>query len=378
MEVFRRSTWWGNICRVAVATLVMAGLLLSGCASQYGQQMTVVHYYPECYAPIAKLRAEEKDFVRNVAAGAIIGALAGAAIGGAIGGGRGALAGAGAGLLLGAGVAAALTKYKQVQDDRERRSYLSRDMAAEAATLDRVSLSAALASKCYREHFDQLLADYGAGGMSKEEFQGRALEIISGLNEIAAITKSFNGEANVRLQQYQAMMVDEAKKDNVDLPPMQPVSMYPDAPQPEPMPEPAPKPVKKAHKHKASKKKQEAEEARPDDKDTLVTRVRGASPTQNVASAEAPTQRPSAAPDVKTLPHVISKSGKDTGDTTQAAGPDPTTLPGVIARRDNYKAKADHLAAVQQETTSTMQTCIAKAESAGVEIPKSLRPKTTS
>ena len=63
---------------------------------------------------------------------------------------------------------------------------------------------------------------------------------------------------------------------------------------------------------------------------------------------------------------------------TQTAGPDPTTLPGVVARRDNYKAKADNLVTVQKETAASVETCVAKAEAAGVEIPKALRPKATS
>ncbi|MEL7639643.1 MAG: hypothetical protein AAGU21_08360 [Solidesulfovibrio sp.] len=365
--------------RLSLVFLVVVSILFSGCASQYGRQMTVVQYYPECYAPIAKLRDEEKQFVSNVTAGAVIGAVAGAAIGGALGGGRGALAGAGAGLLMGAGVAAALTKYKQVQDDQQRRGYLSRDMAAEAATLDRVGLSAALAAKCYREQFDKLLADYNAGGMSKEEFQARSLEIISGLNEIAVITKSFNGEANMRLQQYQAMLQDEAKKDNATLPPMQAVPLQPAEKQQEPVVQKTPpKHGKTSGKSKSSKKRQQAEEsaAEGEPKEVLVTQVHGASGS-SLRTASASTT-PSG-PDASSMPTVIAKSGKETGDSLQAAsGPDPATLPGVIARRDDYKAKADNLESVQKETVATMETCMSKAEAAGVEIPKSLRPKTTS
>ena len=384
MGVFRSGSWWGKVGRLGIVSLVMAGLLLSGCASQYGPQTTVVQYYPECYAPIAKLREEEKQFVKNVAAGAIIGALAGAAIGGAIGGGRGALAGAGAGLLVGAGVAAALTKYKQVQDDRERRSYLSRDMAAEAATLDRVGLSAAMAAKCYREHFDQLLAEYSAGGMSKEVFQARALEIISGLNEIATITKSFNGEANLRLQQYQAMLVDEAKKDNTELPPMQAIPLEQPAP-PAPAPQVKAKHGKASTKHKTQKKKAETEASSvgPGDSDQLLTQVKGPSQSVETASADTKVQAPTG-PDVATLPNVVSKRGMESDKSVsapvgpQTAGPDPMTLPGVVARRDNYKAKADNLVTVQKETAASVETCVAKAEAAGVEIPKALRPKATS
>lgn len=368
------------VCRLGIVFLVAVSILFSGCASQYGRQMTVVQYYPDCYAPIAKLRAEEKQFVTNVAGGAILGAVAGAAIGGVLGGGRGALTGAGAGLLIGAGVAAALTKYKQVKDDQQRRAFLSRDMAAEAATLDRVGLSANLASKCYREQFDQLLANYNAGGMSQPEFQARALEIISGLNEIAMITKSFNGEANLRLQQYQAMLQDEAKKDNTTLPPMQAIPLQ----QPEPPKAPVVEKTKPKHgkttgKHKkTSKKGQQTGESSTgtETEEVLLNPIHGSSAAslRTASAAAAPT-----GPDAATMPTVIAKSGKETGDSLQpASGPDPATLPGVIARRDDYKAKAENLESVQKETAATMEACMSKAEAAGVEIPKSLRPKTAS
>ncbi len=377
MEIFRSAGWWGKACRLGVVVSVMGSLLLAGCASKYGQQTTVVQYYPECYAPIAQLRQEEKKFVKNVAAGAIFGALAGAVIGGAIGGGRGALAGAGAGLLVGAGVAAALTKYKQVQDDRKRRSYLSRDMAAEAATLDHVGLSAAMASKCYKEHFDKLLVDFKAGGMSKAEFQARALEIISGLNEIAVITKAFNGEASLRLSQYQEMLVTEAKKDNTELPPMQAVPMeQPAKPQPV-QTRKAPTTTKRHSKrHNKKQAQQEVRQASAASEEKLLTQPHAelAEPETSMASAPTPAAE---GPDVSTMPGVIAKRD---GDVTTAVGqgPDPDTLPGVIARRDNYKAKADDLVNVQKETAASVQDCIAKAEAEGVEIPKSLKPKTVS
>lgn len=384
MGSLRSGTVWGKACRLGIVGCVMASLLLSGCASQYGRQTTVVQYYPECYAPIAKLRAEEKQFVKNVATGAVVGALAGAAIGAALGDWRGALVGAGAGLVVGAGVAAALTKYKQVKDDRERRSYLSRDMAAEAATLDRVGLSAALASRCYKQQFDLLLADYNAGAMSREVFQARALEIISGLNEIAVITKSFNGEAAVRLQQYQDMLVTEAQRDNMVLPPMQPIPLE----QPD---QPRSSAGRKSRTKSSKKKKKRSYQQETDTGPTApnpIDQLLAQSPTgtASVDSRPTPMDRSTATgPDVSTMPSVISnRAMNDSGSLHTAVGkpntlgPDPSTMPGVIARRDNYKAKADVLVNVQKETSASMKECIAKAEAAGVEIPKSLRPKTAS
>ena len=35
----------------------LCSLLATGCASKYGAQTTDVHYYPDCYQPIADLRS---------------------------------------------------------------------------------------------------------------------------------------------------------------------------------------------------------------------------------------------------------------------------------------------------------------------------------
>ena len=45
-----------------VVMACLCGLLATGCASKYGAQQTDVHYYPDCYQPIADLRKAEKSF----------------------------------------------------------------------------------------------------------------------------------------------------------------------------------------------------------------------------------------------------------------------------------------------------------------------------
>lgn len=376
---------------VCVIFIVAISLLLTGCASQYGRQTTVINYYPNCYSPIAQLREEEKKFVHNVATGAIVGTIVGAAIGAAVGGARGAAIGAGAGALAGGGIAAVLTKYKQVEDDKLRRSYLSKDMATEAATLDHVGLSAAMASKCYKEEFDRLLADYKSGSMSRENFQARATEIISGLNEITQITKSFNKEAETRMTQYQQMLGDEAKKDNTELPPIQARELVvAPAPAPEPEPEPQPKPKTKkgtAAKRSSAKAKAKSQEPTGEKKGqetsvlALVQQGGGPEPAKSPTMAT-PSQQ-ALQPDVSTLPNVIATQDRElraqniqtTADSSLKSGPDPTSLPGVIAQRDNYKAQVAKLDAVQRENTSTTESCISQAEAAGIEIPAALKPK---
>jgi len=219
------------------------------------------------------------------------------------------------------------------------------------------------------------MTDYSAGAMSREEFQARALEIISGLNEIATITKSFNGEANLRLRQYQDMLVSEAQRDHMDLPPMQPIPMDQPVPQQPPV---SPKHKVSTKSHTKKKKKAQPEEevgAKPESGEILLTQ-----PRAEMAKADSRSSTPATAtatgPDVSTMPGVIStRDASGATGVSTAVGPDPATMPGVIARRDNYKAKADVLVNVQKETNASMEACIAKAEAAGVSIPKSLKPK---
>mgnify|MGYP005953942945 CR=1 FL=1 len=59
----------------------LCNLLATGCASKYGAQTTDVHYYPDCYQPIADLRSAEKSFNTTMVMGTTMGALLGAVIG---------------------------------------------------------------------------------------------------------------------------------------------------------------------------------------------------------------------------------------------------------------------------------------------------------
>ena len=56
----------------------LCSLLATGCASKYGAQTTDVHYYPDCYQPIADLRSAEKSFNTTMVMGTTMGALLGA------------------------------------------------------------------------------------------------------------------------------------------------------------------------------------------------------------------------------------------------------------------------------------------------------------
>jgi len=195
-------------------------LLVSSCAGM-AKQTTKVNYYPDCYDPIAKVREEHKDFVKNVAggmiAGAVLGAIAGAAIGAATGGARGAAIGAavggGAGLAAGGLLAYSQAKKKQFKNDQARRASISKDIDDDAAAMDSIALAGTMASKCYKEQFDLARAEFLAGRMSKVEFTARTQEIADGLKEIAQLMGKSYDEGDKRLAQYKAAIDEEAKKD---------------------------------------------------------------------------------------------------------------------------------------------------------------------
>ena len=99
----------------------LCSLLATGCASKYGAQTTDVHYYPDCYQPIADLRSAEKSFNTTMVMGTTMGALLGAVIGASqTGKAEGALAGAAIGAGAGAGASYLVAKYNNERDDRVR------------------------------------------------------------------------------------------------------------------------------------------------------------------------------------------------------------------------------------------------------------------
>jgi len=92
-----------RLASIPLCFFLAAGLLVSGCTSQYGDQKTKVNYYPQCYQPVNQLRQDENSTGKSTAAGAVGGALLGALIGGlATGKASGAVAGAVAGGAAGA------------------------------------------------------------------------------------------------------------------------------------------------------------------------------------------------------------------------------------------------------------------------------------
>ena len=202
----------GALCCIVMTCL--CSLLATGCASKYGAQMTDVHYYPDCYQPIADLRS-----------GTTMGALLGAVIGASqTGKAEGALAGAAIGAGAGAGASYLVAKYNNEKDDRVRLASYARDLNADVNSLNRVTAAGQVAYNCYSAKFRAALEDYKAKRITRAELDQRYAEIKSGLAEASAILGSTLNEADKREAEYRQVLAIEAKKASRPIPPVQTVA----------------------------------------------------------------------------------------------------------------------------------------------------------
>jgi uncharacterized protein YceK len=191
---------------------LLMGILLSGCASQYGQQITSIKYYPECYQPIQDLRSAEKQFATTVAGSVVAGALIGAIIGGvATGDVRGAAAGAVVGGAAGGLAGYALAKQRQIKDDNQRLASYLQDIDGDITGLDRVTAAAQVARKCYDTQFAQAIAAFKEGRMSRAELTERVTEINNGSTEASRILGTVIAGASDKEKQYQDALVSESQ-----------------------------------------------------------------------------------------------------------------------------------------------------------------------
>ena len=177
-----------RLASISMCLILTAGLLGSGCTSQYGAQKTKVNYYPQCYQPVNQLRQDEHSTGKSTAAGAVGGALLGALIGGlATGKASGALIGAAAGGAAGAVAGNVYGKSKSQQRDAAYMQQYSQQLGSEAASMNRSTAAAKVAAKCYDDQFKLAASQFKAGQISRIEFQDRYNEIRSGLEETSFI-----------------------------------------------------------------------------------------------------------------------------------------------------------------------------------------------
>ena len=161
--------------RLLVVTVACIALL-GGCASKYGAQTTQVNYYPQCYSPVAQLRADEDRVTNSTAGGAAGGALLGALIGGlATGKVEGALAGAVAGGAAGAVGGNIYGKSQQRENDRRLLASYAAQLGEDSAGMDRATAAARLSARCYDEQFKKAAAQYKAGAITRQDLLGEPL-----------------------------------------------------------------------------------------------------------------------------------------------------------------------------------------------------------
>lgn len=242
---------------LGVGLLVMAAMLLGGCASKYGPQITNVKYYRDCYQPISDLREAEKSFNRTVAGSVAGGAIAGAMIGLLVTGkASGAIAGAVAGGVAGGAMGYALAKQRQIADDNQRMASYLQDLDGDITGIDRVTAAARLARQCYDKQFELAVVEFKAGRLTRPELDERYLEISNGSTEAGKILGVVVTSGTEKQAQYQAALTEEAKLAKRDVP-------DPTLASPPPAPEPAPTRKSKNAKVKKAKATPPPVEAKP-------------------------------------------------------------------------------------------------------------------
>ena len=188
---------------------------MTGCASKYGQQTTHVDRYPQCYAPIQKLREEENSVAKTAAGGAVAGALIGALIGGlATGKIEGAVAGGVVGGVTGGAIGYSQSKQRQMRDQNVRMASYLRDLDGDIAGIDTVNASARYSLQCYDKEFKLLIAEYKSGRISKIELDNAYQEIKSGMGEAEHLLGAAIERNKERDAQYEAALADETRTTN--------------------------------------------------------------------------------------------------------------------------------------------------------------------
>jgi uncharacterized protein YcfJ len=202
-----------------ILTSFLCALLIfafaAGCAgSKLGKQSFKVNYYPDCYAPIQKIREEAQKLNRNVAAGAVGGAIAGALLGAVLGkGDKGdILIGAAAGAVVGAGLTYLISKEVQEKAQKERFEIYGQSMNEDYKKLDAAIISARQTQSCYVKTYKQIERDYKAGRYSREEMLARLQELRDGTAEAVYILKEYNDAAGESIQTYNEIIKTEQKR----------------------------------------------------------------------------------------------------------------------------------------------------------------------
>lgn len=200
-----------SLCLLVSAVLAVS--LSSGCASKYGTRKTEVNYYPACYDPIQKLRAEEKNVTDSTVGGSAAGALGGALLGILVTGkAEGALIGAVAGAAGGAVVGNQLAKNRQIASQNQRMAAYLNDLDGSIANLNIVSASARTSLQCYDRQFKLLVTAIRRKRVTHDEARRMFAEIRSGTEEASALLGELESEALDMERQYREALASEERQ----------------------------------------------------------------------------------------------------------------------------------------------------------------------
>lgn len=205
--------------RKTAFTVLAALLLANGCTSKYGSQITDVNHYPNCYAPIAELRADEKNVQTGTGAGAAIGAFMGALVGyAATGKASGAVAGAATGVVVGGLAGYGIAKHKTESDAKVRLANYAEAVGQDVNQMDVATASASKARQCYEAAFDTARADFKNNRISAAEFEARYKEIRNGLLETANILDNISINMTEKDKEYREALAWEAQQREMPVP----------------------------------------------------------------------------------------------------------------------------------------------------------------
>lgn len=205
-----------KLSKSILISLLAMTVLAGGCTSKYGTQTTKVTHYPDCYSPINELRKNEFAVQKGVAGGAVAGAALGALIGYATTGkGSGALAGAAVGGVAGATAGGLYASSEKSGNDAARLAEYNSRLEGGIQEVDKATAAAKLARQCYDRQFAVAASEFKAGHITREQFNSRYQEVVSGMEEAANILGMANKNSADVVASYNKAIDEEAQRQNV-------------------------------------------------------------------------------------------------------------------------------------------------------------------
>lgn len=203
----------GGWSKSLLCALLGVAFLASGCASKYGAQTTTVQYYPDCYSPIGELRQSEHRAEKSAAGGAVAGAALGALIGYlATGKASGAAVGAAAGGIAGGAAGGIYGSQAQKSEDAAKLAEYNAQLDGNIQEANRATAAAKVARQCYERQFKVAAAEFKAKRLTRDQFNGRYIEVTNGMEEAAGILGMINRNNSEIAAEYNRALQQETAR----------------------------------------------------------------------------------------------------------------------------------------------------------------------